>query len=220
MHRIDGPRAAPGGLFTEGDPAVGTQSTICTGAWLNAVQEEIAGVIEEAAITLSKPSNGQLLLAVRALLRAVCPPGKLAFFAGSTAPPGWVERDGHALSRVGYADLFAVIGTTCGAGDGATTFNVPDDRGNTERGWDHGCGLDAGRAFGSEQLDAVQNIVGALGARHGGVDFMPSGAFAQTGRRWHTWRGHFRHGRKLDFRRFPRGTHRVRNAHAQPRLLE
>lgn len=53
-------------------------------------------------------------------------PGFLAPFAGSTAPDGWLICDGSAVSRITYAGLFAVIGTTYGAGDGNSTFNLPD----------------------------------------------------------------------------------------------
>ena len=52
------------------------------------------------------------------------------------APPGWVQANGQALPRVQYAALFAVIGVTYGAGDGATTFNVPDLRGRATFGVD------------------------------------------------------------------------------------
>ena len=49
----------------------------------------------------------------------------------TTMPQGYVSEDGSAVSRTNYADLFAVIGTTYGAGDGSTTFNLPDSRGLT-----------------------------------------------------------------------------------------
>lgn len=47
-------------------------------------------------------------------------------FAGTTAPQGWLLCDGSAVSRTTYSALFAVIGTTYGAGDGSTTFNIPN----------------------------------------------------------------------------------------------
>ena len=53
-------------------------------------------------------------------------PGMVVPFAGSTAPSGWLICDGAAISRSTYSALFAVIGTTYGAGDGSTTFNIPD----------------------------------------------------------------------------------------------
>ncbi len=60
--------------------------------------------------------------------------------------------DGSAISRTTYADLFDVIGTVFGVGDGSTTFNVPDLRGEFIRGWDNGAGVDSGRTFGSWQV--------------------------------------------------------------------
>lgn len=54
-------------------------------------------------------------------------PGILGHTAANTAPNGWLVRNGAAVSRTTYAALFAIIGTTYGAGDGSTTFNVPDD---------------------------------------------------------------------------------------------
>jgi microcystin-dependent protein len=57
------------------------------------------------------------------------PVGTVVPYAGSTAPPGWLVADGSAVSRSTYSELFAAIGTTYGAGDGSTTFNLPDLRG-------------------------------------------------------------------------------------------
>jgi microcystin-dependent protein len=53
------------------------------------------------------------------------PPGMIMDYAAASAPTGWLACDGQAISRVTFADLFAAIGTTWGAGDGSTTFNVP-----------------------------------------------------------------------------------------------
>lgn len=54
------------------------------------------------------------------------PAGIIFPYAGSTAPEGYLMCDGSAVSRSTYAALFAAIGTTYGAGDGSTTFNIPD----------------------------------------------------------------------------------------------
>jgi len=77
--------------------------------------------------------------------------GSVSAFALSTAPAGWLKANGAAVSRTTYADLFAAIGTTFGAGDGSTTFNLPDLRGEFLRGWDDARGVDSGRTFGSWQ---------------------------------------------------------------------
>ncbi|RLC07707.1 MAG: hypothetical protein DRI24_24450, partial [Deltaproteobacteria bacterium] len=54
------------------------------------------------------------------------PTGAVQMFAGVTAPTGYVLCDGRELVRADYADLYIAIGDTWGAGDGSTTFNVPD----------------------------------------------------------------------------------------------
>lgn len=56
------------------------------------------------------------------------PAGALMDFAMATAPAGWLECNGAAVSRTTYAALFTAIGTTHGVGDGSTTFNLPGDR--------------------------------------------------------------------------------------------
>lgn len=63
-------------------------------------------------------------------------------FPTSTPPTGWLECNGSEPSRTTYAALFTVIGTTYGDGNGSTTFNLPDYRGEFLRGWDHGTGND------------------------------------------------------------------------------
>ncbi|MDP3370367.1 MAG: phage tail protein, partial [Brevundimonas sp.] len=83
-------------------------------------------------------------------------PGVIEMFGASAPPVGYLECDGAAVSRATYADLFAAIGTVYGPGDGATTFNVPDLRGEFVRGWDDGRGIDAARVFGSAQDDALE----------------------------------------------------------------
>lgn len=71
--------------------------------------------------------------------------GVVQDFAGTTAPEGWLMCFGQAVSRTEYANLFAVIGTTYGAGNGSTTFNLPDVRGRVCAGVDNMGGTAAGR---------------------------------------------------------------------------
>lgn len=56
------------------------------------------------------------------------PVGAMTAYAGSSVPTGWLVCNGQAVSRATYSDLFAVCGTYYGAGDGSTTFNLPDLR--------------------------------------------------------------------------------------------
>jgi len=126
---------------------------------LPAASETVAGVVElatnaeaqtgtdtERAIT---PAN---LAAVTATVISISSPaGAVMFFAMTSAPTGWLEANGDAVSRTTYAALFSAIGTVYGAGDGSTTFNLPDLRGEFIRGADGGRGVDSGRVMGSFQ---------------------------------------------------------------------
>lgn len=267
MHRIDHATAAPGNLFTEGNPATATLATTVTDDWLNDVQGNICDVVETAGLALIKGDYTQLRQAIQAMLiasqkavvinnatfeasvsngevvrwdsgnsrfdeavadgtsnnRAVgiadvtnskvylygeCPlfsgltpgaryyldgttagaitataptdavmvgiaksattlwvdidyvpaaqevgTGSIIYVAKNTAPTGYLKANGAAISRTTYGVLFAAIGTTFGAGDGSTTFNLPDLRGEFVRGWDDGRGVDSGRVLGSAQSD-------------------------------------------------------------------
>ena len=62
--------------------------------------------------------------------------GSITMYAGATAPNGWLICDGSAVSRTDYADLFSIIGTTYGTGDGSTTFNIPNLKGRVPVGLD------------------------------------------------------------------------------------
>jgi hypothetical protein len=68
------------------------------------------------------------------IIPAPLPPGVILDYGGATAPSGFLLCDGAAVSRTEYVALFDAIGTTYGAGDGSTTFNVPDFRGRVAVG--------------------------------------------------------------------------------------
>nr|DAX31258.1 MAG TPA: tail collar fiber protein [Caudoviricetes sp.] len=117
---------------------------------------------------LSMRNDGELRYDGKRLLNVddlsgMIPSGAVLYFAGQTAPSGWLKANGAAVSRTAYAALFAAIGTTYGAGDGRSTFNLPDLRGEFIRGWDDGRGIDRGRVFGSAQSDELKAHT------HGGV---------------------------------------------------
>lgn len=104
--------------------------------------------LQSGAVTVQK-----LAPDVNQAIANATPAGAVAFFAMNTPPAGWVKANGAAVSRTTYASLFAAIGTTYGAGNGSSTFNLPDMRGEFPRGWDDGRGVDSGRGFGSGQGD-------------------------------------------------------------------
>lgn len=96
----------------------------------------------------------------------------------SSAPAGWCLCDGRALSRTTYKDLFNIIGTTYGKGNGSSTFNIPDFRGLFPRGLDNGRGVDSGRTLGTRQMSGVPNITGSINNVYGGYGtYTSSGAF-------------------------------------------
>jgi microcystin-dependent protein len=69
-----------------------------------------------------------------AILNTLLPAGMVVQYGAAAAPTGWLICDGSAVSRTTYATLFAAIGTTYGAGNGSTTFNIPDGRDRSLRG--------------------------------------------------------------------------------------
>ena len=117
---------------------------------------------------LSMRNDGELRYDGKRLLNTddlsgMVPSGTVLYFAGRTAPAGWLKANGAAISRTAYAALFAAIGTTYGAGDGRSTFNLPDLRGEFLRGWDDGRGVDPGRGFGFGQADAMRQHYHGIG---------------------------------------------------------
>jgi microcystin-dependent protein len=115
--------------------------------------------------------------------------GQVCFFGMSSAPAGFLKANGAVVSRSTYAALFAAIGTTYGAGDGSTTFALPDLRGEFLRGWSDGRAVDSGRTFGSAQSDDfkshthAQYFTSAAGqvAAGGGIGAPISGPTGATG---------------------------------------
>jgi microcystin-dependent protein len=91
--------------------------------------------------------------------------GTVIWWSASTAPVGYVTCNGAAVSRTTYSNLFGVIGTTYGNGDGSTTFNLPDLRAEFIRGWDDGRGVDPGRVFGSAQADEFKSHAHTIATR-------------------------------------------------------
>lgn len=112
------------------------------------------------------------------------PIGSVIDFAGPAAPTYWYLCYGQAVSRTTYSALFAIIGTTFGAGDGVTTFNLPDYRGNTSVGVDNMGGTAAGRlttTYYGTNPDVLGNFGGtqSLGLATGNLPpYTPSGGIS------------------------------------------
>jgi microcystin-dependent protein len=125
--------ALAGGTLTGDLTLVGAPTTSNMAATKGYVDTQIAGIPAASDLT---------------------PAGTVIWTARSTAPTGYLKANGAAVSRSTYAALFTAIGTIYGAGNGSTTFNLPDLRGEFIRGWDDGRGVDSGRTFATAQAAA------------------------------------------------------------------
>lgn len=132
---------------TAGDnsTAVATTSFVTTADNLKANLASPTFTGTPAAPTASIGTNTTQLATTAFVAVQLSPIGMITAYAGSTAPTNWQLCYGQAISRTTYSSLFAVLGTTYGAGDGSTTFNLPDLRGRTVAGVDNMGGTDAGR---------------------------------------------------------------------------
>jgi microcystin-dependent protein len=111
-----------------------------------------------ATTNLQAVTRQQLNTAISSVTQAVLtavgtpvPVGSITIWPLSVPPAGYVEANGAALSRTTFAALFSIYATTFGVGDGSTTFNVPDLRGEFVRGWDNARGVDSGRGIATAQ---------------------------------------------------------------------
>ena len=104
---------------------------------------------------LQTDGSGNLSFSAAGGAQGGVPSGAVFCMAVAIVPSGYLECNGAAVSRSTYATLFATISTTFGVGDGSSTFNLPDLRGQFVRGWANnatGTG-DDGRSFASSQSD-------------------------------------------------------------------
>ena len=181
------------------EPKLGTSSAGSTGQFLQktgattmnwaTVDTSIAdnSITEPKLATDNAGSTGQYLQKTATgmdwaalVIPPAVPTGSVHMFAMSSAPTGYLVCDGTTVSRTTYADLFSAIGTTYGAGDGSTTFALPDLRGVFVRGWSNTASTDAGRVFGSIQQDAT--AVNGLSLTDPGHDHDPRvGSNTMTG---------------------------------------
>ena len=103
---------------------------------------------------------------VQGLQGVSAPVGSITMYGATTPPSGWLLCDGSAYSRSTYGTLFGVIGTGFGAGDGSTTFNVPDMRSRSPLGWGQGAGL-TNRNLNDAAGEETHSLIIAELASHG-----------------------------------------------------
>ena len=103
---------------------INNQAPALSAETMNTLQTNVENAIEEVA--------------GRIVGIGAAPIGSIITWTTAAAPRGWLVCDGSAISRTTYSDLFAVVGTTYGVGDGSTTFNLPDLKGRVPVGYGTG----------------------------------------------------------------------------------
>lgn len=139
MRDLMNPINTPDELFHGGNPANGDACTVVTDEWLNDVQasvrsnqSELLSILSDVGLIADIDKEDQVLEAIKQLIEArfaavrTYRPGQFVASFGTTPLEGTLACRGGVISRTTYADLFAVIGTQYGVGDGSTTFNLPN----------------------------------------------------------------------------------------------
>lgn len=116
--------------------------------------------IKDGSVTAAKLDS--------AAVSVLMPTASLMPYAGSAAPTGYLLCDGAAISRTTYSDLFGIVGTTYGIGDGSTTFNIPDLRGRVIAGLDDMGGTSANRL--TNPSSTINGIDGDILGNTGGSE--------------------------------------------------
>ncbi|WP_251119963.1 phage tail protein [Escherichia coli] len=173
--------ATQDGKYTDGSVAGGIAATRLRAAAFNAMQEELAHIVESAGLTLDINDMTQVLKAIQKLTLSrtnpfadiksdgaaaistaltnlglgegsALPVGVPVPWPSATPPTGWLKCNGAAFSAEEYPELAKAYPTN----------KLPDLRGEFIRGWDDGRGIDTNRSLLSSQGDAIRNITGAL----------------------------------------------------------
>lgn len=113
------------GYPTNGDSARGIPPTLPGAAWFHRVSQLFASVINAAGLTIDPADTDQLLKALKVFSKKTVPIGVVVHYMGDTIPEGYLLCNGASLSRTEYPELFAVLGTKCGAADTAH-FYIPN----------------------------------------------------------------------------------------------
>ncbi|MFD1245906.1 phage tail protein [Paralysiella testudinis] len=173
-------RNRPGAIKSYASDAVNqTELAAAIGNLVNGAPGALDTLRELAAALGNDPNFAST---IAAQIRQASPPGMVVYYGGKTAPPGWLKVNGAAILVSSYQEL--TDARWVGAAENATApwwyrcdnpsnpdgsrnvngryFVLEDLRGEFVRGWDDGRGVDAGRALGSAQGDAIRNITGRI----------------------------------------------------------
>lgn len=164
------------GYPTNGSASLGIPATRPGAAWFYGIAEELRNAIARGGLTPSNSSVSQLAEAMVAIVgKYGCPAGAIIPFAGtSTVPDNFLLCNGAVVSRVTYSALFDAIGTSYGAGDGSTTFGLPDFRDRVLQG------ASASHAAGTYVEAGLPNITGSRVMQHDCFGIEWQGALTAT----------------------------------------
>lgn len=148
--------------YEDPDPSLGIQGSLVRAAAIENAMRELVDLIENGGgLTPTRADLTQVRQAIAVMISGavaaatLVAPGTIRWSAASSPEVGELLCNGAAVSRATYAALFAKIGTQYGAGDGSTTFNLPDARGRVPVCAGQGTGLalrSLGQTFGSEAV--------------------------------------------------------------------
>lgn len=124
-------------------------------------------------------------------LSALIPPGTIIHYAGRTVPSGWLICNGANVSRTDYAALFAAIGTIYGAGNGSTTFGLPNLNGRFFEGTTYT------GAVGIYHAAGIPNITGSFTSHGNTGSMVTTGPFTNGGTGVHSNSGGASDGRHV-----------------------
>jgi microcystin-dependent protein len=153
--------------YVNANPVSGIDGSIVPAAAIEHPQREIMAVIAASEIEPSSDDLAQLLAAIQLLISRAAT-GSVVWYAANSAPAGFLKANGALVTRTAYPDLWAFAAASgnlvtdanwtsqsrqgsFSSGDGATTFRLPDLRGEFVRAWDDGRGIDSGRSIGATQ---------------------------------------------------------------------
>lgn len=178
-------------LNSRGEVAPAPTATSC-GLWLDPTLSY--KLVLAPATDTDPPTNpiwtvDQIVSADAAVLAALAsyeatlagvPVGAMMAYGGTTAPTGWLLCYGQAVSRTTYAALYAVLGNAYGAGDGSTTFNLPDKRGRISVGKDDMGGTAANRVTNAVSGITATTLGASGGDQNAQTDTLSASATAVT----------------------------------------
>lgn len=180
----------------------GTPAAPTASAGANSTQIATTAFVSSATNTLQNTLNSAVA-ALNDLINSTrpVPVASVFYIATSTVPYGYFEANGQTVSRTTYAALWQTLGSP-NTGNGSTTFNIPDYRGEFIRGWDHGRGVDTNRDLfttqysqnlqhnhgmaGDDQLGFAAGVAGWEGSSRGTFPYDARSVYGSGGQIWNT----------------------------------